>query len=190
MTARLANRLIARIVLEAALTYASRGWRVVPLHGWTGSRCTCGNEHCDSPGKHPRNVNGLTGASSNPATIRQWFGNWPDSNVGLVTGEHFDVLDVDGADGEASLDKLIADNGDLPDDIIEIETGSGGRHYLFKSTGAGNRAKMRPGLDWRGKGGYIVAPPSRHASGRCYTETVWQRLPGGVPEVASGDRSS
>lgn len=157
-------------MLEAAITYARRGWRVLPLHGWTGTCCTCGNIHCASPGKHPRTTNGLSGASSNPATIRMWFERWPEANIGLVTGEHFDVLDVDGPDGEESLRQLLHDF-ELPSTLI-VRTGGGGFHYLFEPTGAGNRAKMRPGLDWRGKGGYIVAPPSLHPSGDRYTK-LW-----------------
>jgi hypothetical protein len=47
-------------------------------------------------------------------------------------------------------------------------TPGGGAHYLFLPTGEGNRAGFRPGLDWRGERGYIVAPPSIHPSGGVY----------------------
>jgi Bifunctional DNA primase/polymerase, N-terminal len=50
----------------AALSYARRGWRAVPLHSWTGSCCTCGRRDCPSPAKHPRTLHGLKDATTDP----------------------------------------------------------------------------------------------------------------------------
>lgn len=166
-------------LLDAALVYAGRGWPVIPLHGWSLQGCTCGRrDRCPSPAKHPHTTNGLKDASTDPKQIREWWSKWPDANVGLVTGVAFDVLDVDGPEGLASFERLTAENGSPLGGIV-VETGSGGRHYLFEPQGAGNRAGMVPGLDWRGEGGYIVAPPSIHASGRNYRRLV--NLGNGIP---------
>lgn len=164
----------ASAMLEAALGYAARGWRVVPLHtpGLDG-RCSCSRPGCASNGKHPRTARGLLDATCDGATIRQWWLAWPDANIGIVTGEASGLLalDIDPRhDGDSSLHALAAAHGMLPD-TVESLTGSGGRHILFQHPGGklGNSAgRLGVGLDTRGDGGYIVAPPSLHASGRRY----------------------
>jgi putative DNA primase/helicase len=93
--------------------------------------------------------------------------------VGLRTGagSNLVVLDIDvKSDGEASLTALEAEYGRLPV-TVTVRTGGGGRHFFFAHPGEELRnsaGKLGPGLDIRGDGGYVVAPPSRHASGRCY----------------------
>jgi hypothetical protein len=92
--------------------------------------------------------------------------------VGIVTGlvSNLVVLDVDAAHGgEASLQRLVQAHGPLPW-TVEARTGGGGRHLYFIHPGGlvPNRAGFRPGLDLRGDGGYVVAPPSVHPSGRAY----------------------
>jgi Bifunctional DNA primase/polymerase, N-terminal len=98
--------------------------------------------------------------------IDEWWTRWPDANVGVVTGKVSDlvVLDADGPEGLESLKAL-----DTPATTWLSETGRG-RHQWFKHPGVtiGNRASVRPHLDVRGDGGYVVAPPSLHASGRRY----------------------
>jgi putative DNA primase/helicase len=83
----------------------------------------------------------------------------------MPTGQRsgFDVLDIDGAEGLASLEAYEAEHGPLPLTPTQV-TGSGGRHYLFASTGeVRNSVKgMMPGWDTRGDGGYIVLAPSIH----------------------------
>jgi hypothetical protein len=149
-------------LLDSALGYVALGWPVLPLHTWERDRCTCGKP-CESPAKHPRNAHGLHEASTDEDTIVSWWRRWPNANVGLRTGIAFDVLDVDGAEGQASV--LAA--GSLPV-TPETFTGGGGNHLLFLPTGAGNRAGLLHKVDWRGQNGYIVAPPSLHASGTTY----------------------
>jgi hypothetical protein len=61
-----------------------------------------------------------------------------------------------------------------------VRTGNGW-HLWFHPTGFGNRVHLLPGLDWRGAGGYVVAPPSVHATGGDYR---WVRRPGGSLPVA------
>lgn len=169
--------------LVCAEDYAARGWPVFPLHAVQDGRCTCGKADCQSPGKHPRPPRGLLDASTDADTIRQWWAKWPDANVGIVTGaaSGLFVLDVDpGHGGDTSLADLLAVHGPLPE-TVESLTGGGGRHIFFKHPGGTIRnsaGKLGPGLDVRGDGGYIVAPPSVHVSGGCYQ---WTADPGETP---------
>jgi hypothetical protein len=169
-------------MLTAALAYAHRGIPVLPLHtpvqpldlaeGWT---CSCGRDECDRPGKHPRLRHGLTDASTDPRRIEMWWARWPDANIGLRTGIVMDVADVDTDEGRHALHHLVG--GGLPVGP-QVRSGAGGWHLWFTPTGYGNRVRLLPGVDWRGTGGYVVAPPSRHASGAAYT---WVRRPGRLP---------
>jgi hypothetical protein len=156
-------------LLTAALRYAAAGIPVVPLHTPTSSTsCSC-NRDCGSIGKHPRLMHGLRDATTDPAQIRTWWRMWPAANVGLVTGVTMDVLDIDSQEGLRALLDLVGE-GALPGPVVA--TGSGGWHVWVAPTGCGNRVKMLPGVDWRGTGGYVVAPPSLHASGQRYR---WSR---------------
>lgn len=163
--------------LAAALDLARRGWPVLPCHSPRPSGCSCGRPACPSPGKHPRTRHGLHEASTVPAVVEGWWERWPGANVGIRTGAAPDgagvvVVDIDPAHGgEASLTALLAVHGPLPPTVL-VRTGSGGRHVYFAHPGGrvANSAGTRlgPGLDVRGDGGYVVAPPSRHPSGRHY----------------------
>jgi hypothetical protein len=107
--------------------------------------------------------------------IRRWWETWPDANVAIRTGavSKLAVLDVDprhgGVDSLRALDRL-------PDTAV-AETGGGGYHMLFAHPGGHVKttaSSLAPGLDIRGDGGYIVAPPSLHASGKRY---AWKLHP-------------
>jgi hypothetical protein len=153
---------------EAAQDYRARGWPVHPLHSWTGDRCSCGRPDCTSPAKHPRLRHGLNEATTDADVIRDWWEREPQANIGLATGVAFDVLDIDGpVDGTTELARLVAEHGDIALEGPTAATGNG-YHLLVQSTGHGNRAKFLTGCDWRGRGGYIVAPPSVHPSGWRY----------------------
>lgn len=156
--------------VESALWYASAGVPVLPLHTGLGDgRCSCRRPHCDRPGKHPRwhprlITAGLHEASTDPERVRRWWTAWPEANVGLRTGVAVDVCDVDTPAGLHLLRDLIGDLIETP----LVQTGSGGLHLYFAATGAPNRVRLLPGVDWRGEGGYVVAPPSVHGNGRRY----------------------
>jgi len=78
------------------------------------------------------------------------------------------VLDVDGPAGAHSLHALAAKHG-LESSGPLVRTGGGGWHYYLALTGLGNaNPRELEHVDWRGRGGYVVAPPSRHASGHPY----------------------
>jgi Bifunctional DNA primase/polymerase, N-terminal len=155
----------------AALRYAECGFPVLPLHSITeNGGCTCGKTDCSSPGKHPRTLHGLKDASIDPDIIRRWWTQWPDANIGIVTGavSGLLVVDIDGAEGERSRDALIATHGPLPE-TLPARTGHGW-HLYFKlpaNCGSirGSAGKLGKGIDTRADDGYVVAPPSVHASG-------------------------
>jgi hypothetical protein len=140
--------------LDAALAYALRGWRVLPL---------------EPRGKHPLGwlVNrGVHGASSDPGIIRRWWEKEPHANVGIACGDVSDlvVLDVDPRHGgDEALSKY-----DVPVTVRAL-TGGGGEHYFFRlGKGARPVSKLATGLDVQRAGKYIVAPPSAHPSGAAY----------------------
>jgi Bifunctional DNA primase/polymerase, N-terminal len=178
------------LLRDAALGYASRGIPVLPLHHpvahldsarllgdgrviapqvWTS--CSCGDRACGQVGKHPLGAlvpHGLTEATTNRARVLAWWTRHPQANIGLATGHTFDVLDVDGPQGAAAIGALAAEHG-LASSGPLVRTGGGGWHYYLAPTGLGNVHPRDLGhVDWRGRGGYVVAPPSRHASGHAY----------------------
>jgi hypothetical protein len=162
-------------LLHAVLAYAARGFRVLPLHHpvqmpsrWQPEKvgCSCGDSSCGPVGKHPRTPHGLHDAATDPAQLARWWQRWPHANIGLVTGELADVLDIDGPTGQAALRRW-ATHHQLRLAGPLVRTGSG-LHYYFAATGAGNRTGLLEGVDWRGRGGYVVAPPSQHATGARY----------------------
>ncbi|MDA0167170.1 bifunctional DNA primase/polymerase [Solirubrobacter ginsenosidimutans] len=151
-------------LLTAALSYAVAGWPILPLHTpRADSTCSCRDRTCTSPGKHPRIGHWLTDATTDPLTIAAWWRRWPDANIGMLTGELV-VLDVDGESGRRSLRELQASHDALT--ATRIATSARGMHLYFRSTGTNVRCsvgRVAPGIDVRGHGGYIVAPPSWHA---------------------------
>jgi len=161
------------MLLTAALAYARHGIPVLPVHTPDPSGgCSCDKGvRCDRPGKHPRLRHGLTEATTDPRLIEVWWSRWPEANVGLRTGIAMDVADIDSAEGWHGLTLLLG--GELPPGP-RVRTGGGGWHLWFRPMGFGNRVGLLPGLDWRGVGGYVVAPPSRHVRGDDYR---WVRRP-------------
>ncbi|HKS27869.1 MAG TPA: phage/plasmid primase, P4 family [Pyrinomonadaceae bacterium] len=164
----------AQANLEYALQYASRNWKVIPLHTPEAQgQCSCRKKDCSSVGKHPRTMNGLKDATTDEKKIRIWWGMWPEANIGVVTGAESGiiVLDVDPRHGGGeSLTRLQDEHGELPE-TPESSTGGGGVHIIFAQSGTALRnsaGKLGAGLDIRADGGYIVAPPSLHQSGRRY----------------------
>ena len=143
---------------QAAASYLSRGWSVLPVRRGD---------------KRPLVLwETLQQHRADAATLAQWFSRWPGANVGVITGEisNLIVLDVDPKHGgDDSLAELERRFGKLPD-TVEARTGGGGRHLYFAHPGGLllNRVGLRQGIDLRGDGGYVVAPPSLHPSGEHY----------------------
>jgi hypothetical protein len=184
---------------QAALGYAARGIPVVPLHyptqrtrtGRVVVGCSCRAPDCGQVGKHPLAAlvpHGVKDASTDRAVITTWWRRFPQANIGLATGVIFDVLDVDGSQGAAALRAFTTSNGvTLPRGPL-VRTGSGGWHLYLAPTGLGNpHPRQLQQVDWRGRGGYVVAPPSRHASGARYRFLCDLATP--LPEVPAALRA-
>jgi putative DNA primase/helicase len=157
-------------LLEAALQYAGRGWAVFPLHSVQDGRCTCGRDCGKNAGKHPRVKGGFKVATTDARQIEAWWGQFPDSNTGIATGgvSGLAVIDIDGASGLAALRVLVDKYGTLPRTAI-VKTARGWHLYFaMPKSCAAIPCSTGEGLDVRGDGGYVVAPPSRHASGHVY----------------------
>jgi putative DNA primase/helicase len=158
--------------LKFALRAVGRNCRIIPLQWPDGEGlCSCGDSACSSVGKHPLITDWLRQATVDTDTIRKWWAQWPNANIGVVTGKasRIVVLDVDNRHhGESSLQALEKQNGPLPEGP-QVITG-GGRHRYFAHPGflVKNKVNLLPGVDLRGDGGYVVAPGSLHKSGRTY----------------------
>jgi len=166
-----------------ALRYAGLGLAVLPLNRPVDRdgrlRCSCGKAVCTSPAKHPVGrlaPRGLLDASRDPNLLTTWFERerW---NVGIATGavSGIVVLDIDPRHGgDEALAVLEAEHGPLPP-TWRFLTGGGGEHIVFRHPGGTVRnsaGRIGPGIDVRGDGGCIVAPPSLHISGRPYAISV------------------
>jgi putative DNA primase/helicase len=170
-------------LLEHARLYLRLGFAVLPLHFPVGRNgtlaCSCGREDCRQPAKHPfgRLVrNGLKDASKDAPTVECWFANLR-LNVGIATGapSRIIVLDIDPRHcGDEMLAALEREHGALPA-TWRFLTGGGGEHIVLRHPGAripNSAGRLGPGIDVRGDGGYIVAPPSGHICGRHYAICV------------------
>jgi hypothetical protein len=166
-------------MIGAALRYAGRGLPVFPL--WPvllfkyGFTCKCGKTiRCDSPGKHPiphLTPNGLKQATTDEKVIRDWWKVQPDANIAIATGVVI-VIDIDPRHGgDASLAQLEAKHGNFPP-TWRVHTGGGGKHIYLAAPPEimikNSAGQLGAGIDVRGHGGYAVAPPSKHVSGKNY----------------------
>jgi hypothetical protein len=172
---------------ETALAYAEAGYPVLPLfEPKEDGTCSCGAEACDKAGKHPRVAGGAKSATTDAEKIRGWWRRWRSANLGIATGgaSGLVALDVDGPEGLASLSALEAEHGPLP--ATRRHATARGQHYLFWAPDGvsvkNSAGALGQGLDVRGDGGYIVAPPSKHVSGVAYELVSGED--GSVAEVA------
>lgn len=163
-------------MMEEALSYAEAGFSVLPLV---------------ERKKIPLTSHGLKDATQEPEIIKSWWSKWPRANIGIATGKKSGglfVIDCDideGKNGIQALSEWELDNDFLPETACSL-TGRGGRHYLFRSEKeVKNKTGFIPGVDLRGEGGYIVAPPSIHENGKAYS---WQTDPRRV-QIAEADET-
>lgn len=165
----------------AAAVYADRGLIPLPLN-WVRSdgACSClRGAECGNPGKHPRVSWKDFMTPADAATIQAWWRWWSKAGVGIKTGavSGIFVLDVDPRHGgDRSLRALEAEHGALPVTLRAL-TGGDGEHIYLAHPGGEIRndagSKLGEGLDVRGDGGQVVAPPTLHASGKRYRWVNW-----------------
>lgn len=124
---------------------------------------------------------GVLDATTDQAVITTWWTRTPTANIGLATGRPGpDVVDVDTAHGKPGLASYgrLCEAGLLRGAFAVVTTPSGGWHLYFPGTGQGNSVRARHGIDFRGVGGYVLAPPSI-VDNRAYRVTE-RRAPTGV----------
>lgn len=151
-------------ILEAALEYARHGWYVLPCEETMVGVPKSGKLPIGSLATH-----GCHSASRDEATITEWWSQRPNANIAISCGpSNLLVIDLDDRDGKYGSDEWRAViTGQSVPNTIEVITGSGGRHIYF--SGAINCKKQAaPGLEFKSIGGYVIAPPSLHTSGRRY----------------------
>ncbi len=130
---------------KAALAWASAGFAVFP---------------CAPNLKTPATAHGHQDATTDPEQIDRWWTANPQYNVAVAPGlSAMLVLDVDPPHGSETLDKLVAENGALPD-TLTIRTPRGGLHHWFAGSCPSSVGTLGPNLDTRGEGGYVLVPPS------------------------------
>jgi len=173
--------------VEAALHYASLGWKIFPCHGITDeAKCTSGVsiKETSNLGKRPATTNGHIDATTDPETIKRWWHIEPRYNIGVsCKASGFLVVDVDPrSGGDESFRKLLELLGtELPQTVMAT-TGEysvdgkdvRGRHFYFRCDTSenlvGNLKNFKlPGIDIKFNG-YVIVPPSRHFSG---VEYAW-----------------
>jgi len=176
-------------VLPHALAWIGHQHAVFPLW-WPVTHngqtvCSCGRPCGKNAAKHPHGrlaPHGPNSATTDPAVVERWFKlAAPDANLGVAT-DRLVVIDIDPRhDGDESLRALEREHGEMPATWRSI-TGSGGEHIIFACPSgvaianvvAANMQNppLGAGIDIRARGGYIVAPPSRHISGGVYCWNV------------------
>jgi len=147
----------------SALHYARHGLHVLPLA--PGLKVPLGDRDGCCGGTHAR---GSLDARRDPDHVLHWWRAHPTANVGVATGHRVDVIDQDGAMGAVSWARI--GRAEAWPAVLGVVTTprDGGVHRYVAATGDGNGAKIAPGIDYRGAGGYVVAPPSI-VDGRRYT---------------------
>ncbi len=143
-------------ILEAAFSYIGQGFKVFPV----------------KTDKKPLTAHGLKDATQTQSGVREFWTRWPDAGIALVT-EGLMVLDFDTKNGGLGSKAAIeAKYGPLSRTRTH-RTGGGGEHWIYRNpngTDVRNTVTFAgyEGVDLRANGGYIVAPPSPHVSGRRY----------------------
>jgi hypothetical protein len=164
--------------LNCALRYAAEGFPIFPVYGFDlNGKCTCndhGGERC-TPGKHPVTHGGFKDATTDPAQIKAWWATAEGAglgdhalNVGMAIPDGLVAVDVDPKnDGEVIWNEWVR-QGKIPPTRM-TRTGSGGIHAWYKiPPGYALPGKLGKGVDVKQFGGYVVAPPSLHESGKHY----------------------
>jgi len=146
---------------DAVNDYTTRGWSIIPIR---------------SGDKRPLiRWEEFQHRQPSAEEVRAWLSCWPEAGIGIVTGRISGIVVVDidpHHGGDASLDTLERQHDHMPL-TVECCSGGSGRHLYFAHPGGlvRNKVALAAGVDLRGDGGYVVAPPSMHGSGARY---VWR----------------
>ncbi len=137
-------------LIEAAVAYTSRGWFIFPCH---------------PRDKRPLTTHGVHDSSNDPVHVRAWWTEWPDANIGLdVYRSGQIVVDLDPARGGREAWAAVCGESVLT--TLQAATGSGGDHFFFEAPLGivirNSSDKLGPGIDVRGRGGYVILAPSIH----------------------------
>lgn len=139
---------------EAALTYASWGWHVLPVV---------------PNGKVPATQHGVKDATTDPEQITRWWAQNPDFNIGIAAGERSGIIvfDIDPRNGGEESWSVWTDNhGRVPDGAMQMTAG-GGFHHIADYIPEIRSCKLTEGVDLLADGRYFVAFPST-IEGRSY----------------------
>jgi hypothetical protein len=135
---------------ESAQWYAQNNIAVFPLQPRT---------KIPMPGSR-----GCKDATTNIDQIKTWWQQTPNANIGIATGNQFDVIDVDGPDGFESLSHI----NPRPNVLASVITPRGRHLYVKSKPERKNGTNLKLGMDFRAKGGYVVAPPSINPDNKMY----------------------
>jgi hypothetical protein len=160
-----------------ALDYARRGWAVFPCSPM--SKFPLVGCDKDAAGNEIKGTGGVKKATKNPAQIESWWRHWPNAMIGVACGQASGIwaLDPDAPkepgkpDGKANWAALKLKH--VCPHTHTHTTPGGGQHVLFKwradrPVSNSEGALKRTGINVRGEGGYIIAPPSRRHDGKPY----------------------
>jgi len=141
---------------DAALKYLDFGFNVMPIHHQTKI------PHVEWTIYQKEKVE--------PHEIDSWWMEWPHANVGIITGSisGIFVLDIDSPGA-----KVYTKDRGIPDTPIAATSKGVHIYFDYPSFSLGNKSDAKIGMDIRGEGGYVVAPPSIHETGIIYEWTVW-----------------
>jgi hypothetical protein len=162
--------------------------RVHPLYEVDPVTQTCACRKgidCDEKqrGKHPRLYGWHEKATTDEAQVREWWTMNPRAGVGIVTGSVSGVwvLDIDGDAAQEWYDEQVKQHGLVH--TLGVKTARGAHLYWRYPEGVTirNAQRMAPGVDVRGEGGYVCAPPTVHRSGHVY---AWVTTDGFTREMA------
>lgn len=163
--------MIANPRLDAALAYAARGWSVFP---------------CQEGKKVPATKNGWLDSTTDQNTIKSWWQENPNYNVAIATGpSNLCVIDIDpgGLDGWDEIVQQLPDLARLENEFPRVDTPRGGFHYYMEGEGFTTASKLAKGVDTRGKGGYVLAPPSYVDDGKSKGAYEGEPHIGDIPPV-------
>jgi hypothetical protein len=176
----LPSPLSADELVAEALDAADCGFRVLPVYPPRFEpdgtvRCSFGDDDCDDAGKHPR-IRWKLKATTDANMIRGWWRTWPDSNIAVVCGSEFIVLDLDARNGaQEGARELRASSQELPTTLTH--TTGDGAHLFYRVPPAWAETKLRgreiaTGIEARTGDKIVVWAGSLHRSGEHYrTET-------------------